>query len=118
MVKAKWAVVRLGSFFLVCEEEEENNWPKITRHSQWEGSRNAADVAQSIDREPFLRLAVVSLAARTALTAWRRTVQLSQKAVKWVQYSGLAVNLQTLRASLCCSRWFHCVAWTSWGLTM
>lgn len=37
IMKDKWAVVRLGSSFLVCEEEEEeNNWPKITRHSQWE----------------------------------------------------------------------------------
>lgn len=33
IVKAKWAAVRLGSSFLVCEEEEGNNWPKITRHS-------------------------------------------------------------------------------------
>jgi hypothetical protein len=36
IMKAKWAVVRLGSSFLVCEEEEDNSWPKITRHS-WGG---------------------------------------------------------------------------------
>lgn len=38
-MKAKWAAVRLGSFFLMCEEEEENNWPKITRHSSGRGDR-------------------------------------------------------------------------------
>ena len=53
-MKAKWAVVRLGSFFLMCEEEEENNWPKITRHSSGRGEQRNADIAQSVDRGPSL----------------------------------------------------------------